>query len=296
MQIRKLKCEGGDKMQRNKSLSLIIGIILITSIIVLVAFANVFAPYDPIEQVPENRLMSFSSKHIFGTDQYGRDIFSRVLFGGRTTLTTSLSALILTVILGLFLGMVSGYYGGLIDALLMRIVDVMMAFPFMVLALIVTSLFGISFLNLLITVVVIGWVPFARLTRSIVIDAKENTNVQASEILGAKSWRIMIEELLPQVISPVLVMATFELGKLMLSISALSFFGLGAKPPSPEWGSMLSDGKTFFFQAPYIIVGPTLAIILSVLSLNLIGEGLRDLMDPYEIPKLEDCPKRRLLG
>jgi peptide/nickel transport system permease protein len=151
---------------------------------------------------------------------------------------------------------------------------------------VLTALFGASLINLLLAVIIVWWVPFARLARSIVLQVKTKTHVNAAKILGASNYRIAIFELLPEVISPVFILATFELGSLILSISALSFLGLGAQPPTPEWGSMLSDSRAHFFQAPHILMGPALFIVLTVLALNLIGEGLRDSLDPYEIPQL----------
>lgn len=274
------------KMIRDLPGTLLFGIVLLFIIIILISGASIIAPFDPIIQDPPKRLQQPDNTHILGTDQFGRDIFARVLYGGRSTLTASLTALSCALLIGVFVGMIAGLYGGKVDIILMRIVDVLMAFPFMVLAIIITALFGTGFIHLLVAIVAVWWVPFARLARSIVLNTKNDTEVSAAIVLGAPKRTIIIRELLPKVISPALVLSTFELGNLMLSISALSFFGLGSKPPSPEWGSMLADSKAYFFQAPHVLLGPTLFIFLTVLSLNLVGEGLRDLLDPYEIPNI----------
>lgn len=265
-------------------MSFVSGVVLISVVIVLVAGAPVFSRYDPLEQAVDERLRSPGAYHLFGTDRFGRDVFSRTLFGGRTTLVSSFAALLATMIIGVSVGTVSGMlYGTLVDTIFMRVVDVLMAYPFMVLAMVITGLFGTGFTNLLLAVVIIGWVPFARLIRSIVIREKSETTVEAAIVLGANKTTIVVREILPKIVGPVLVQATFELGTLILSISALSFLGLGAQPPTPEWGSMLADGRSHFLMAPHILMGPALFVVMTVLALNLMGEGLRDRLDPYEI-------------
>jgi peptide/nickel transport system permease protein len=263
------------------------GIILLLVIIILVLGAPLFASYNPLEQNASVRLEKPGAKHIFGTDRFGRDIFSRTLFGGRITLTASILSLGLALLLGLIAGLLTGWYNGSIfDLALTRVMDVFLAFPFMVLAMVITSVFGQGLKQLLAVVVFIWWVPFARIVRGIVLQAKSETSVAAARVLGARSRVIIVQELLPKVISPVLIQATFELSTLILSISALSFLGLGTQPPNPEWGSMLSDGRAHFMLAPYILLGPALFIIMTVFALNLIGEGLRDILDPFETPEI----------
>ncbi|NLH01433.1 MAG: ABC transporter permease, partial [Clostridiales bacterium] len=176
--------------------------------------------------------------------------------------------------------------GSAFDRIIMRIIDLLMAFPFMEIAIVAATLFGNGLTNLLFIVTAVWWVPFARMTRSLVLKAKTETYVSAAIVLGAGNADILFRELLPQVLGTVLVQATFQLGSLILTIAALSFIGMGEHPPAPEWGSMLSDGRDHFFQAPYILLGPSIFIILTVLALNLIGEGLRDRLDPYEIVEL----------
>lgn len=263
------------------------GIVILSIMAILILGAPLFTPYDPLEQKASERLEKPNSKHPLGTDRFGRDVLSRTLHGGQTTLLSSILALCTSLLIGLLTGLAAGmFHGSLFDAILMRLIDVLLAFPFMVLAMVIAGLFGTSFIHLFIAVVSVWWVSFARLTRSIVLYARSETSFDAAKVLGAGSSVIMMRELLPKALSPVLILATFELGSLILSISALSFLGLGAQPPSPEWGSMLADGRDHFLQAPHILLGPALCIILTVLAFNLIGEGLRDRLDPYEITRL----------
>jgi peptide/nickel transport system permease protein len=265
----------------------LVGLAVMTAIVLLVAAAPLFTDYAPDAADPFQRLKSFSMEHPFGTDRYGRDLFSRTLYGGRMTLTASFAALSIALAIGVLLGILTGLRNQTIfDTVLMRIVDVLMAFPFMVFAMVIAALWGSGLTSLLAAVVAVWWVSFARLSRSIVLHVKNDASVLAARVLGAPEWRIVFCELLPKTIGSALVLATFELGTLILSISALSFLGMGAQPPTPEWGSMLSDARAHFFQKPHVLFGPALFIVLTVLALNLIGEGLRDVLDPYEILRL----------
>ncbi|ADU32445.1 ABC transporter permease [Evansella cellulosilytica] len=269
------------------SISLISGIFLLAILTILIIGAPWIAPHDPLQQNPSERLEKPSLTYPFGTDRFGRDVLSRTLHGGQTTLLSTLIALSSAIMIGIIVGLLAGIYKGtIIDIFFMRIMDVLLAFPFMVLAIVIAGLFGTSFFHLMIAVISVWWVTFARLTRSVVLQAKTSTSYAAAKILGAKDSVLICKELLPKVMSPVLILATFELGSLILAISALSFLGLGAQPPVAEWGSMLADGRDHFFQAPYILLGPATFIFLTVLSFNLIGEGLRDRLDPYERSEL----------
>ncbi|TMV47905.1 ABC transporter permease [Paenibacillus mesophilus] len=275
-------------MLRSKyPISLIAGIVLLGIIAILVLGAPLFTSYDPFEQQVSERLQQPSWSHPLGTDRFGRDVLARTLYGGQTTLLSSVLALGTALLIGLAAGLTAGmFHGSLLDTILMRLIDVLLAFPFMVLAMVIAALFGTSLLQLLLAVGSVWWVSFARLSRSIALQAKNETSFAAAIILGASRRALIVGELLPRAISSILVLATFELGTMILSISALSFLGLGAQPPTPEWGSMLADGRSHFLQAPHILLGPALFIMLTVLAFNLIGEGLRDRLDPYEIPGL----------
>ncbi|WP_135547592.1 ABC transporter permease [Paenibacillus cymbidii] len=276
-----------NRRQGKRPLSLIVGVVLFGMLAIAIIGAPRLAPHDPLKQQAEERLERPSLRHPFGTDRFGRDVLSRALHGGKQTLLASVAALGAALAIGLAVGLAAGmYHGSPLDALLMRIVDVLLAFPFMVLAMIVAALFGTSLYHLLAAVVAVWWVSFARLTRSVVLHAKNEGSFAAAKVLGASNGTIMRKELLPKAISPVLILATFELGSLILSIASLSFLGLGSQPPAPEWGSMLADGRDHFLQAPHILLGPALFIFLTVLAFNLIGEGLRDRLDPYEKSEL----------
>lgn len=265
------------------SLGFLIGLVLLSLLAVSILGARWIAPYDPVKQIPSERLEKPSAQHPLGTDRFGRDVLSRTLHGGKSTLLSSVFALGSALVIGLLAGLAAGmFHGTIVDRLLMRLIDVLLAFPFMVLAMVIAALFGTSLIHLLIAVVSVWWVSFARLTRSIVLHAKNETSFAAAKVLGASSGTILFKELLPKALSPVLILATFELGSLILSIAALSFLGLGSQPPTPEWGSMLADGRDHFMQAPHILIGPALFILLTVLAFNFIGEGLRDRLDPYE--------------
>lgn len=269
--------------KRFRSNKALLGLVLLVLVIVLVIGAPFFSGYTPNEANSSARLQSFSCEHPFGTDRFGRDIFSRTLYGGRMTLLASFTALGTALIIGVQLGILSGLCSqSMMDTVILRVIDVLMAFPFIVLAMVIAALWGSGLLHLLIAVIAVWWVPFARLSRSIVLQRKNDPSISAARALGAPEWRIIFCELLPKTIGAVFVLSTFELGTLILSISALSFLGMGAQPPTPEWGSMLSDARPHFFQHPHLLFGPALFIVCTVLALNLIGEGLRDILDPYE--------------
>ncbi len=263
--------------------SCIVGFILLAIIGVGVFGAPFISRYEPQQQNAQARLEKPSAAHPMGTDRFGRDMLSRTLHGGRTTLGSAVLALTVALTIGLAVGLLAGiFHGSPLDAILMRTIDVLLAFPFIVFAMIVAALFGTSFLHLLVAVVSVWWVSFARVARSVAIQAKQETSYAAAQVLGASRMSLLRGELLPKAVGPLLVLAAFELAQLLLSISALSFLGLGAQPPTSEWGSMLSDGRDHFMQAPHLLLGPAVCIMLTVLAFNLIGEGLRDRLDPYE--------------
>ncbi|MDO5725331.1 MAG: ABC transporter permease [Tissierellia bacterium] len=269
-------------------LMIIIGMILISFVLSLVIFAPWIAKYDPTEMDSSSRLIPHDENHLMGTDNFGRDIFSRLLYGGRITLPISFVTLLLTAIVGICLGIIAGFnYGKLIDIILMRIVDAIMAVPFIAMAMAISALFGRKLENLLIVVIIIWWAPFARLARSLVISQKNNQAVIAARVLGANNFTIVIREILPNIIFPLIINLTLEFSSLILSLSTLSFFGLGSQPPTPEWGGMLADGRKYFLNSKHVLLWPSLFIIVTVLGLNLIGEGLRDYYDPYEILPLK---------
>ena len=266
--------------RKSHSLLLFSGIFILSVLIILIIGAPVITHYDIADYDPDSSLQTPNRVHWFGTDRFGRDIFARVIYGGCITLAVSAIALGLVVTIGVIIGIASGYAGGVLDVIIMRIVDSLLAFPTIIIGIVIAGLFGPGLLNILIAVTSIWWVGFARLVRGIVLQIKVEPSVEAAKAVGAHTLTIIWEEIIPRVLGPVIVLATMELGSLIISISGLSFLGLGAQPPSPEWGAMLSDGRAYFLVAPHLMIFPGLMIFLTVFALVLIGEGLRDVLDP----------------
>ena len=215
-----------------------------------------------------------------GTDQLGRDILSRIVAGSRITLLIASSAVLLGGVLGTLLGLVSGYFGGLFDRLLMRLVDIQLALPLMLLALMIVAALGPSLPNLVIVLALVSWVRYARIVRGQVLAVREREFVQSARAIGASPMRIILRHILPNVLTPALVVATLELARIIVLEAGLSFLGLGVQPPYPSWGRMLADGRTYISSAWWIITFPGLALMLTVLSVNLLGDWLRDYFDP----------------
>ena len=228
-------------------------------------------PMDPNFVDLSNRLQSPGSEHWFGTDQLGRDVFSRILTGGQTTVGISMLALFLSILVGVPFGLFSGYWGGRTDWALMRIVDSFMALPEYVVAIIISGLLGPGFFNLLLAIVIVKWVGYTRLARSIVFQEKSKDYLMVSKVSGASTWQILTRHLIPHVLGPILALATLDIGKVILLVASLSFIGLGVRPPSPEWGAMLNEGKAYFMQAEYLMMIPGVAIFLVVLVANWLG-------------------------
>ncbi|MCR5290780.1 MAG: ABC transporter permease [Treponema sp.] len=268
----------------NKGLiKLLIAIVLLFFIVLLVSVGPFFSKYDVVQQNVKERLLLPSMKHIMGTDRFGRDILVRILVGGRITILSSCSALMLSVFAGVVIGMVMGAYENRwVDTIFLRIMDVLMAFPFIVLAMLVVTFIGTGMKNLVLCIVSVYWIPFAKITRKIVCAEKENVLFEAELLIGKKMRTIFFTVIFPKVMQILLIQSTFELASIILSLSALSFLGLGIKPPSPEWGSMLSDGRAHFLMYPHLIVCPAVAVFSLVFTINLLGEGLRDRFDPYQ--------------
>lgn len=232
------------------------------------------APHDPNLVTLSQRLIPPGPAHWFGTDQLGRDILSRILTGGQTTVGLSLSALILSILIGVPVGLLAGYRGRLTDWTLMRIVDSFMALPEYVVAIIVSGLLGPGFLNLLLAIVLVKWVGYARLVRGIVLQEKGKDYIMAARLSGAGTPKILLRHLLPHVVGPVLALATMDIGKVILLVASLSYIGMGVQPPSPEWGAMLNESKTYFAQARYMMWIPGTAIFLVVLAASTLGNRL----------------------
>ena len=255
--------------------------LLITGLLTFMAIlAPLIAPYSPTKMSLRERLSPPSTSHLFGTDDAGRDILSRVIHGSRITLRICIIVVGLTLGIGTLLGILSGYIGGLVDELIMRLNDVFLAFPALILAMAIAAALGPSLENAIIAMVVIWWPRYARVSRGQVLAIREIDYVTAARALGASSSRIMIRHILPNCISPIVVQATLDLGEVVLTAATLSFIGFGAQPPVPEWGAMISVGRNFIRDYWWYPTFPGLAILVTVMGFNLLGDAVRDILDP----------------
>ena len=243
-------------------------------------FAPVVAPYDPVEMCTGGSFVAPEPQHLFGTDLFGRDIFSRTLYGARVSLAVGFSAVLFASVIGVTLGLLAGYYGGWLDMAIMRATDMLLAFPGIFLALSIVSLLGPSLTNAVLAVGISQIPTYTRTVRGCVLSAKENLYVDAARVVGCRSLRIIWQHLLPNVFAPVIILATLGVAWAILNISALSFLGLGVQPPTPEWGLMVHEGRGYLRQAWWATTFPGLAIMLTVMSVNRLGDGLRDAFDP----------------
>lgn len=256
-----------------------LGVIICLAWILAAIFAPLIAPYDPIAQDLTLRLQPPSAEHWFGTDNFGQDIFSRVIYGGRYSLLAGCLTVVIAGVIGTFYGAIAGYVGGRTDNIMMRISEMILSFPSLILAMIINAVMGSNLFNTMFALVIVAWPTYARLMRSVVLSVKENEYVTASEALGASKLRILVKEVIPNSISSVLIMATTDIGNQILMFSTLSFLGLGSAPPTPEWGMMVSEGVDNFNK--FWVAGfPGLAIFTMAVGANFIGDGLRDLLDP----------------
>jgi peptide/nickel transport system permease protein len=257
-----------------------VGAIIIALYLITALVAPYFAPYDPVRQDLPNSLKPPSSKNLFGTDEFGRDIFSRIIFGARISLFIGAGAVSIAFFLGTILGTSAGYYGGRIDSIIMRTMDVMLSFPAILLAIVIVTILGPGLVNVLIAVGIQSIPMFARMIRGSVLSVKENEYVLAARALGSKDFRMIISHILPNSMAPMIVLATLRIGTAIITASGLSFLALGAQPPTPEWGAMLATGRNYLRAAPWVATTPGLAIMTVVFGFNLLGDGLRDALDP----------------
>jgi peptide/nickel transport system permease protein len=257
-----------------------IGTILVAFFIVIAIFAPAIAPYDPIEINISRSLLPPSSDHIFGTDQFGRDIFSRVVYGARIEVGIILLVTVISGTIGVAVGITAGYFGGIIDDVLMRITDVFLSFPNLILAMALSAMLGRGVFNAIIAISLVGWTVIARLARAEAMKIKSLPYIEAIRALGASNTRILLLHVLPMCMSPVLVQLSLRMGSIILTAAGLGFLGLGAQPPTPEWGAIVSDGRSYLVQQWWISTFPGLFIALVVLGFNLLGDGIRDIMDP----------------
>ncbi len=254
------------------------------TVLILLVLMAVFAPhltsYDPGRMVPAARLQPPNAEHWFGTDSFGRDILARVLYGARVSLQIGFVAVAIALVIGVTLGLVSGYVGGAVESLIMRLVDMTLAFPGILLALAIIAILGPDLFNAMIAVGISASPTYARVARAAVKQTKQLPYVEAAIQGGARHWRVVLVHILPNVVAPLVVVSTIGIGQAIIAGASLSFLGLGARPPTPEWGLLLSEGRHFLRHAWWIATFPGIAIMVTVLSVNLLGDGLRDALDP----------------
>jgi peptide/nickel transport system permease protein len=265
---------------KNNSLGLLLSAGFLALLIISAIFAGNISPHNPEKANLELRLKEPCKDYPLGTDHMGRCILSRIIFGSRVSLTVGLLVVSSSLLLGLTIGTLSGYHGGWSDEVIMRVVDAFLAFPSLLLALGIAGLFGAGFFNLVVALIVVDWASYARLARGSVMAVKEQEYIKASKGLGAGDLHVIVRHVIPNVMSPLIVMATIGMGYVILAAAGLSFLGFGVQPPTPEWGSMLSEGKIYIRSAPYIMISPGLAIMFTVLAFNYLGDELRDMLDP----------------
>jgi peptide/nickel transport system permease protein len=264
----------------------LLGLVILLLVVATAVLAPYLAPNDPLRIDLQQRLVPPGAQYPMGTDHLGRCLWSRLLHGTQVSLVTAVLALSAIVLIGVPLGTLAGYRGGWTDNLVMRVVDVLLAFPSLVLALVIAGMLGPGLLNVMLALAAGWWVGYARVIRGMVLSVKEKEFVLAARAAGTSDVGIVVRHILPNVLSPIIVLATLDMGKLILAIAGLSFLGLGAQPPTPEWGAMLNDGRPYMQVAPQLMMYPGLAIVTVVLAFNLLGDGLRDALDPKGTTRL----------
>jgi peptide/nickel transport system permease protein len=264
----------------------LVGLVIVLLNVVVALSAPVLAPHDPLDQDVARRLLppvwlaGGGHEYLLGTDQLGRDILSRIIYGSRISLLIGLLSVVLSLPIGVGLGLLAGYFTGRLDDITMRIADVQLAFPFILLAITIAGVLGPSPRNVILILAVGGWVVYARLARGQALSLREKEFIEAARSLGGGSMRILLRHMLPNVVSPIIVVGTFGVAQMILLESSLSFLGLGVQPPTPSWGGMLNDGRPYITVAWWLTTFPGAAIMLTVLGINFVGDWLRDLLDP----------------
>jgi peptide/nickel transport system permease protein len=272
------------KLLENKGA--VFGLIMVLGVIISAIFAPVLSPHDPIFQDVEKRLFppigqtGADPHYLLGTDHLGRDIVSRLIYGARISLVVSISAVAFSAVLGTVIGLFSGFYGGKVDSIFMRLADVQLAFPFILLAIAIIAVLGPNLQNIIIVMGITGWVIYARVVRAEVLSLREKEFITSVRALGGSNGRIIFNHLLPNVIPPIIVIITLEMARMIIMEAALSFLGLGIQPPTPTWGGMLADGRVYLVTSWWLATFPGLVIMLVVLGINLLGNWLRDILDP----------------
>jgi ABC-type dipeptide/oligopeptide/nickel transport system permease subunit len=263
-----------------KNRGAVFGLAVLLAVLAMAVLAPVLAPYDPVAQGVGPPLQAPSREHWAGTDGFGRDILSRIIYGARIALIVGIVAVLLALVVGVTLGLVAGYYGGVVDALIMRLMDGLFAFPIIILAIAMMAIVGFGVSNLIVAVAVGFVAPFARVTRGDVLAVREEPYVEAARLAGVGSLAIMFRHVLPNVMAPVIVQGALRVSGAIITEAGLSFLGLGPPPPTPVWGSMIAEGRNFIVMAPHVSTLPGIALMLTIVGLNLLGDGLRDALDP----------------
>lgn len=259
----------------------VVSAVVILLILLMAVFAPLIAPYGEAEPDALNRLQPPSAEHWFGTDELGRDVFSRVLYGSRLSLAIGILPSIVSLAIGIVAGLLAGYFGGWLDYIIMRIADVMLSIPSLLLAMVVMYTLGSSTVNLFVALSMVGWASVARVVRSQTLSIKESEYVEAARSIGVSRWTIMRRHILPNCIPSLIVLFTLNVPSAILSESSLSFLGIGAQPPAASWGLIVNQAKQFLFTQPWLCLAPCVAIMIVVLAFNFLGDGLRDVLDPY---------------
>lgn len=266
-----------------KSQFFVIGAILVVAIILIALLSPIIRPFDPQKSDLAMRLTAPNSEHLLGTDPLGQDILSRLMVGSRVSLQISFSVVITTAIIGTTLGIIAGFFGGTLDTIIMRFSDIQVSIPPMVLAVAVMAVLGNSTINLIMVLVFTRWVQYARVVRGNVMAIRNIEFIHASKVLGASKVRIMFTQILPNVLTSLIIVMSQEFGRTIITESSLSFLGLGVPPPAPSWGVMIADGREYLATAPWVVVAPAGALMIAVLAFNFLGDGVRDVLDPKNI-------------
>jgi peptide/nickel transport system permease protein len=263
---------------RNKGAAFGLGVFV--AIVFMALFAGLIAPYNPLEQNYARIMEGPSAPHWLGTDSFGRDMLSRIIYGARIALIVGILAVLLAMVIGVTLGLISGYYGGIIDTIIMRMMDGLFAFPILILAIALMAVLGLGVRNIIIAVAVVSIAPFARVTRGDVLAVREEPYIEAARLAGISNVAIIFRHVLPNVLAPIIVQGALRVSAAIITEAGLSFLGLGPQPPTPVWGSMIAEGRNFIIMAPHISTFPGIALMITVVGLNLLGDGLRDTLDP----------------
>lgn len=277
----KKRSQAGDIWRRFlKNKAAVLGLVIVAILVICAVIPQVIAPYSYDKQVLSDRFIFPCAEHIMGTDEFGRDIFSRIVYGSRISLSIGIASVSFSCVIGIVIGAVAGYYSNVVDNLLMRILDIMLAIPNILLAMSIVAALGNGFTNLIIAIG-IGAIPgYGRIVRASVLSEKEKEYVEAARACGASDFKIIVKHILPNCMAPIIVQATMSVATAILSAASLSFIGLGIEPPTPEWGSMLSAGRSYIRDYWFVVTFPGLVIMITVFAFNLLGDGLRDALDP----------------